>query len=141
LISGEVRKKISQQQLESSVTVQNIGGHQLTYSNEFDLISMSVTLHEIIPPDLRPMVLEKAYEALKPGGFLMILDFPYPNKIEDVRNPMYDMGIFDQFYETVMGTVHLTTDEQAELLTRVGFKDIKRMNIGKGMFEFVTATK
>jgi hypothetical protein len=40
-----------------------------------------------------------------------------------------------------MGTVHLTTQEQEEMLTKAGFKDIQREPIGKGMFEFVTAKK
>jgi len=71
----------------------------------------------------------------------MILDFPYPSKLEDFRNSMYNYGILDQFYEMCMGTVHLTTEEQEEMLTKAGFKDIQREPIGKGMFEFVTATK
>jgi hypothetical protein len=40
-----------------------------------------------------------------------------------------------------MGTVHLNNDEQNELLTKTGFKDIQRMPIGKGMFDFITAVK
>jgi len=32
-------------------------------------------------------------------------------------------------------------DEQDEMLTKVGFKNIQRVAIGKGMFEFITATK
>jgi hypothetical protein len=84
---------------------------------------------------------EKAYKSLKDGATLMILDFPYPSKLEDFRNPIYDMGVYDQYYEAIGGVTHLTTAEQTEMLTGVGFKEIQRMNIGKGMFEFVTATK
>jgi len=71
----------------------------------------------------------------------MILDFPYPNNLKDFRNPMYEYGIMDQFYETAIGTVHLNNIEQNELLTKAGFKDIQRMPVGKGMFDFITATK
>jgi len=74
-------------------------------------------------------------------GKLLILDFPYPSKLEDFRNPIYDMGVYDQYYEVIGGFTHLTTAEQTEMLTRICFKDIQRMSIGKGMFEFVTATK
>ncbi len=131
---------ISQMGLKERVSVKNIGGEAIDHIDEFDLASMVVTLHEI-PPEVRPKVVEKAYQALKPGGTLMILDFPYPSRLEDFRNPLFDMGIFDQLYETVIGTVHLTTDQQTELLNGVGFKNIQRQPIGKGMFEFVTATK
>ncbi len=134
------KSTISQLGLEGRVTVDSIGGEKLTYMDEFDMVSMVVTLHEI-PPDIRESVVEKAYQALKSGGYLMILDFPYPSSLEDFRNPMYEYGIMDQFYETAIGTVHLNNNEQNELITKVGFKDIQRMPVGKGMFDFITATK
>ena len=131
---------ISQLRLEGRVTVESIGGEKLTYKDEFDMISMVVTLHEI-PPDIRESVVEKAYQALKSDGYLMVLDFPYPSSLEDFRNPIYEYGIMDQFYETAIGTVHLNNKEQDELITRAGFKDIQRMPVGKGMLDFITATK
>ena len=131
---------ISQLGLEERVTVDSIGGEKLTYRDVFDIASMVVTLHEI-PPDIRENVVEKAYQALKSGGYLMVLDFPYPDNLEKFRNPMYEFGIMDQYFETTIGTVHLTNNEQNELLTKVGFKDIQRMPVGKGMFDFILATK
>lgn len=104
------------------------------------ICGISTTLHEI-PPDIRENVVEKAYQALKSGGYLMILDFPYPDNLEKFRKPMYEFGIMDQYFETTIGTVHLTNIEQNELLTKVGFKDIQRMPVGKGMFDFILATK
>jgi len=131
---------ISQLRLDERVRVEAIGGEQLSYKDEFDMVSMVVTLHEI-SPDIRESVVKKAYQALKSGGYILILDFPYPSNIKDFRNPLYEYGIMDQFYETAIGTVHLNNNEQNELLTKAGFKDIQRMPIGKGMFDFVTATK
>jgi ubiquinone/menaquinone biosynthesis C-methylase UbiE len=131
---------ISQMGLEERVTVENIGGEKISYKDEFDMVSMVVTLHEI-PPDVRESVVEKAYQALKSGGYIMILDFPYPSNFEDFKNPIYEFGILDQFFETTMGTVHLNNNEQNEILTKAGFKDIQRVPVGKGMFDFVTATK
>ncbi len=131
---------ISHLGLEDRVNLEHMGAENLPYKDEFDMACMVVTLHEI-PPDVREKVVAKTYQALKSDGYLMILDFPYPSKLEDFRNPMYGYGILDQFYETCMGTVHLTTQQQQEMLTKAGFKDIKREPIGKGMFEFVTATK
>jgi len=136
----EAKNTISQLGLEERVSVEKIGGEDFPYNDEFNIASMVVTLHEI-PPDVRVKVVEKAYQALKSGGQLLVLDFPYPSKLEDFRNPMYDYGILDQFYEVVAGTIHLNMNEQTELLTRIGFRNIQRMTIGKGMFEFTTATK
>jgi ubiquinone/menaquinone biosynthesis C-methylase UbiE len=99
-----------------------------------------VTLHEI-PPALREKVVKKAYKALKPQGYLLVLDFPYPSKLEDFRNPIYNYGILDQFYEICAGRVHLTVEQQNQLLTASGFTDIQRWPVGRGMFDFITATK
>jgi ubiquinone/menaquinone biosynthesis C-methylase UbiE len=131
---------ISQMGFEERVRVEPIGGEELTYKDEYDMVSMVVTLHEI-SPDVRESVVEKAYQALKSGGHIMILDFPYPSNFEDLRNPIYEYAILDQFYETAMGTIHLNNNEQNELLTKTGFKDIQRMPVGKGMFDFITAVK
>jgi len=131
---------ISQMGLEERVTVENIGGEKISYKDEFDMVSMVVTLHEILP-DARENVVKKAYQSLKSGGYIIILDFPYPSNLEDFRNPMYEYAVLDQFFEITIGTVHLNIDEQDEILTRAGFKNIQRMQIGKGMFDFITAIK
>ncbi len=133
-------QKIADMQLQDRVSVSKIGAEEAIFSKEFDLASMVVTLHEI-PPEIRTDAVAKAYEALKPGGKLLILDFPFPGKLEEFRNPLYEYPIIDQFYESTWGMVHLSTNEQETMLRDVGFKDLQRVSIGKGMFEFVTATK
>lgn len=136
----EAEGKISKLGLEKRVSVKNMGGGDLPYNNEFDMASMVVTLHEI-HPDIRMKVVERVYQALKSDGQLLILDFPYPDKLEDFRNPMYDFAILDQFFEICSGFIHLSILERNEMLTKVGFKSIQRMPIGKGMFELITAIK
>jgi ubiquinone/menaquinone biosynthesis C-methylase UbiE len=134
------RDKIAQMGLSERVSVENMGGEELQYEEEFDIVLMVVSLHEV-RPEVRHRVLGKAYQALKTGGQIIILDFPYPSKIEDFRNPMYDMAILEQFFEICLGFVHLNTQERNEMLAKAGFKDLQHMAIGKGMFELVTATK
>jgi ubiquinone/menaquinone biosynthesis C-methylase UbiE len=131
---------IGQLNLQGRVSVEHIGGEEITYADEFDMVSMVVTLHEI-KPEVRDVVVRNAYRALKKGGSILILDFPYPNHLADFRNPIYDYGIMDQFYETFMGSVHLTSAEQTQLLVQAGFKSIQRIPVGKGMFDFITAAK
>ena len=134
------KNKISNLGLGERVLVENIGGEDLSYENEFDLVSMACSFHEILP-DIRPVVLQNAYRALKSGGTLLILDMPFPCKLEDFRSPNYDFGILDQFFEACMGIKHLNSEEQNEMFEKMGFKNIQRMPIGKGMFEAITATK
>lgn len=133
-------KSISELKLEDRVSVEHMGGEQLAFNKEFDMASMVVTLHEI-PPAVREDTVRKTYEALKEGGHLLVLDFPYPNKLEDFRNPLYSYGILDQLYEICAGTVHLDNNQQNELLSIAGFRNIQRMPIGRGMFDFILAEK
>ena len=134
------RSAISELELKGRVSVEHVGGEKLPYEDEFDMASMVVTLHEI-PPAFRKKALENAYRALKQDGYLLVLDFPYPSRLEDFRNPMYNYGVLDQFYEICAGSVHLAREQQDEILSAVGFKNLQRMPIGKGMFEFIVATK
>lgn len=134
------RSSISELELKGRVSVEHVGGEKLPYEDEFDMVSMVVTLHEI-PPAFRKKALENAYRALKRDGYLLVLDFPYPGQLEDFRNPMYSYGVLDQFHEICAGSVHLTNEQQDEILSSTGFQNIQRMPIGKGMFEFISATK
>lgn len=134
------KRRIVKGGLSERVSVENIGGEDLQYENEFDMVLMVVSLHEV-RPEVRQKVVESAYRALKPGGQIIILDFPYPGTIEDFRNPMYDMAILEQFFEICLGFVHLNTQERNEMLARAGFTNLQHMAIGKGMFELVTAAK
>ena len=134
------KSAISKLELEDRVSVEHLGGEKLPYKDEFDMISMVVTLHEI-PPAVRKKAVKKTYRALKSNGYLLVLDFPYPSKLEDFRNPIYNYGILDQFYEICADSVHLTVEQQNDLLKAAGFKNIQRRPIGRGMFDFVTATK
>ena len=119
------QKKILELGLEDRVSVECLGGQDLQYTNEFGVISMVITLHEILT-DFRYNLLEKGFQALKKDGQLIIVDISYPDKIEDFRTPNYEMGIVEQFNETCLGVQVPTSHGQNELLINIGFKDIQR---------------
>jgi len=137
---GAARGKISHSGLEQRISVENIGGEALQYTDEFDIVYSVASVHEVLP-GVRLHMLESAYQALKKDGQLIILDLPYPAKLEDFRDPMYNMGVMEQFVEICFGYVHLSTHERNEMLEKAGFRHIEQRPIGKGMFELVTASK
>lgn len=136
----EAKKAISQLGLGKRVSVENIGGEELAYVNEFDVATMVANVHEI-KPGLRETVLRNAFQALKAEGQLLLLDFPFPAEMVDFRNPLYDFAILDQFRKAIVGYGHTSTYKRDHMLGSVGFKDLDRRTIGRGMFELVTATK
>jgi len=126
--------------LEDRVEWSALAAEDLDRPEEFDLVSLAATLHEILP-EVRGRAADRIYKALKQGGRLLVLDYPYPGRIEDFRNPSYEFGIIEQYFEIGQGVLHLTHDEQDELLSRAGFKDISRLGIGEGKLDFLTAVK
>lgn len=132
---------ISELGLDDRVSVENRGGEEVNFNYKFDLVGMVLTLHEVLP-EVRPEVLRKAFQALKKGGRLMILDYPYPGRLEDFRNPRYEYGIIEQYFEAMSGIVHIAAKEQDELLSQAGFQAIERMTVGEGgLLDFITARK
>lgn len=89
--------------------------------------------------NIRENVSGKVYQSLKKEGKLLLIDFSYPESLNDFRNPAYEPGVVDQFDETCLGVVHLSAREQDEMLTRTGFKDIQRISM-QGM-DILNATK
>lgn len=134
-------RSISELGLEDRITVENIGAEEIQFHEEIDIAGMVLTLHEILPAS-RNEALLRAYKALKKSGQLVILDYPYPGRVEDFRNPRYDYGIIEQYFEAVSGIMHISKEEQNELLCRAGFKNIERIQVGDGgMLDFITASK
>jgi len=132
------KTKATQLKIEDRVSFEHFGGEDLPYDKEFDIVSMVLTLHEILP-DIRMSALEKAFKALKQNGQILIIDFSFPEKLEDFRNPDYELGVIDQFDEICLGNIMLNINEQNELLTNVGFKNIQRTAL-QG-FDIITGEK
>ncbi|MHA1885058.1 MAG: class I SAM-dependent methyltransferase, partial [Promethearchaeota archaeon] len=76
---NDVRKKIEQLGLKSRVFVENLGGEEIEYEEEFEIACMTIVFHEI-HPSVRFKALENIYKALKKGGYLIIFDFSYPER-------------------------------------------------------------
>jgi ubiquinone/menaquinone biosynthesis C-methylase UbiE len=126
--------------IQKRVSFEDLSVEELDCQEEFDVACMVATLHEILPAD-RSLALHNIHRALKPGGHLIILDFPYPEKLEDFRDRRYDIGVIEQFFEAPSGIVHLCATEQNSLLTKAGFNDIQRSDLNNGMFDLILAAK
>jgi SAM-dependent methyltransferase len=137
----QAEQAISEQELEGRVSVANRGGEEMDLTEQFDFAAMVLTLHEILP-EVRLEALRKTFKALKKEGRFMILDYPYPRRLEDFRNPRYEYGIIEQYFEAIGGIIHISEEEQDDLLSRAGFTEIKRIAVGEGgMLDFITAKK
>jgi ubiquinone/menaquinone biosynthesis C-methylase UbiE len=126
--------------IQERVSFEDLSAEELDCHEEFDVACMVATLHEILPSDRLP-ALNNINRALKSGGSLIILDFPYPEKLEDFRDKRYDIGIIEQFFEAPSGIVHLCATDQDSLLKQAGFKNIQRTDLNNGMFDLILAVR
>ncbi|QKQ76582.1 class I SAM-dependent methyltransferase [Nostoc sp. TCL240-02] len=103
--------------------------------NLFDLVHISVALHEMQPQQLRKIINE-VYRVLKPGGVFTLVDFHAP------RNSILWPGIslFLLLFETETAWQLLKTD-LAGLLTETGFDVSKPILYAGGSLQVIQARK
>jgi len=105
-----------------------------------DAVVMIEVLHEIAP-DIRQSVIDDCYRALRPKGWLLIVDETYPGTLAESRQAEFLFPVQTGFEELTWGNVLPTREEQEALLRNAGFTaDIGRSIIGEG-FTILTAQK
>ena len=67
-----------------------------------DAVVMIEVLHEI-GPALRPGVIRESAAALRPGGWLVIVDETYPTTLEEMRRPEFKFPPHDRFRGAAVG--------------------------------------
>jgi SAM-dependent methyltransferase len=103
-----------------------------------DAVVMVEVLHEIAPR-FRPSVIKESAAALKPGGWLVIVDETYPSTLEEMRKPEFRFPLMTGFEEMVWGNVLPTREEQENLLRDAGLTgSIDRSVIGEGFTVLTT---
>jgi SAM-dependent methyltransferase len=104
-----------------------------------DAVVMVEVLHEIAP-EIRASVVNECAAALKPGGWMLIVDETYPSTLEELRKPEFRFPLMTGFEEMTWGNVLPTREEQDKLLRDAGLTGpIDRTVIGEGFT--VLATK
>jgi SAM-dependent methyltransferase len=97
-----------------------------------DVVVMVEVLHEIAPA-IRPEVMRGCARALRPGGWLVIVDETYPATLAEARQPEFMFPLQTGFEELMWGNVIPTREEQEQLLRDAGFAGaINRSILGQG---------
>jgi SAM-dependent methyltransferase len=98
----------------------------------YDVVVMVEVLHEISPA-LRPGVLRGCAQALRIGGWLIIVDETYPSTLAEARRPEFLFPVQTGFEELLWGNVVPTKEEQEQLLRQAGFTGtLNRSLMGEG---------
>jgi len=137
---GVARAKIEQAGLTARVEARQGSVASVTQPGSYDAVVMVEVLHEIAPR-LRPAVVREGAAALKPGGWMVIVDETYPSTLAEMREPQFRFPLMTGFEEMYWGNVLPTREEQESLLRDAGLTGpINRSLIGEG-FTVLTAQK
>lgn len=85
----------------------------------FDLVTLIQVLHETLPT-VRADILAGAARALKPGGVLLVVDEPYPDTVEGLRDAQ--SCAMTQFVERFWGNELLSLAQQKALIEAAGLR-------------------
>lgn len=92
----------------------------------YDLVFINISMHECRDID---KVTENVKQSLKPGGWFVISDFPFPATHEELRTPAARLLTGIQYYESQIDDQLLPTAAFVDLLDRHGFQDVTGLEI------------
>lgn len=102
---------------------------------QFDLVHVSVALHEMEPQQLQ-QILTEVYRVLKTGGIFALIDFHKPTN----RLFWPPLSIFLALFETETAWQLLETDLVSSL-DKLGFHDCQQRLYAGGSLQVIQATK
>lgn len=126
------REAVSQAGLADRVTIVEGDVATAVAKEAFDIVIMVEVLHEIAP-EIRPAVVRGCAGALRPRGWLVIVDETYPSSLAEARQPEFHFPLQTGLEELMWGNVIPTREEQENLLRDAGFTGrIDRSLMGAG---------
>lgn len=134
------REAVQRAGLADRVSIVQGDVSQAVARESFDVVIMVEVLHEIAPA-IRPSVVRGCANALRPGGWMVIVDETYPSTLEQARQPEFQFPIQTGLEELVWGNIVPTREEQEQMLRDAGFVGpIDRSLFGAG-FTLILAQK
>ena len=114
-------QKLKDAGLSDRVSLVKSTFEELDAGDDFDIVIINVSMHDCRDID---KVTQNVNRALKPDGYFVISDFPFPDTIEGVRTPPARVMSGIQFFEALIDDQLLPTQAYVDLLTKHGFKNV-----------------
>ncbi len=99
---------------------------ELEFEDAFDIVLINISLHEA--RDMKRVV-ENAHRALKPGGWFVVSDMPFPEKPEDLRTIPGQLMCGIQYFEALIDDQLLPVSHYVKELKEAGFEDIETLDV------------
>jgi SAM-dependent methyltransferase len=116
------QRTIEEAGLAAQIELRQADANELTDSAAYDLVMMNIVLHETGGPGEYHNVLRRCWQALRPGGTVLVSELPYPDSPAVYRStPAYRMLAGVQLHEAQVGCGAITQNELWALVEEAGF--------------------
>ena len=95
-------------------------------SQAYDMVLINISMHECRDID---KVTSNVHKALKPDGYFVISDFPFPATVEASRTVPARVMAGIQFFEALIGDQLMPTQAFVDLLNGHGFRDVEAFDV------------
>ena len=114
-------KKMKEAGLDGRVSLVQSAFEDLDAGDDFDVVIINVSMHECRDID---KVTQNVNRTLKPDGYFVISDFPFPATVDGLRTPPARVMGGIQFFEAMIDDQLLPTQAYVDLLNKHGFKNV-----------------
>ena len=120
------RRRLDDAGVGERVEVRHHDANELDDHDRFDLATMNLVLHETGGEEEWRNVLLRTFDALRPGGAVVVSELPYPDDPDSYRNnPVYRRLAGIQLHESVVGCGAITEGQLLDLVTAAGFVEVR----------------
>lgn len=118
----EVSREAARSLVGDRARIEDMEVTQMAFSEEFDLVYANISLSHSWGSD--PQVFESLKAAIKPGGWLLVSDVPYPERLEELRTTGGRLFTGVTVYVSLLGQRLLTPSELLERMQASGLTDV-----------------
>jgi ubiquinone/menaquinone biosynthesis C-methylase UbiE len=122
------RKTVAEAGVADRVRIERADANFIEDVAAYDVVTMSIALHETGGTAEYCNVLARTRRALRPGGMLLVSELPYPDLPSAYRDkPVYKLLAGVQFHEALVGCGMIRQGELRDLLLGAGFRNVREV--------------
>lgn len=134
----KAQEYIKHNKLEDRIKAKVITSGKLDVDKDFDLIFLTLTLHEV---KNREEILKELFNALKKGGNLLIVELSLSDDITELRSFSGRIVMGAQITEVLSGNTLISTDEMKELLRITNYRNVREYESYTKIFKVYIAQR
>jgi SAM-dependent methyltransferase len=128
------RRHVADAGLQDRITIEQGDVDKPGHQGEFDLAYFQYALHQLPNP---PAALEAAWAALRPGGRLLVLDWPLPSGVDEFRTRHGELIAGVQLDEVFQGTRLATRERFDEWFASARLPSPQLIDLPSGASAFI----